>query len=329
MAISDITRNLEPGMSGSDVTELQNWLISQGYQIPAGATGYYGEQTKNAVAQWQSASGIDTAGYPGYFGPRSKSFINQQITSPTYSPDISSPIPEAYTPPVATDTSSDATAQTYDTGDETLNGILNNFSEIISNLEASGQKINPNIAITPEVAQRFINQASAEVDPYYKSQFESIKGDLQTNLNELAAAYDREKASSEAKFRENLGLQTEKEATAGTVFSGGRTRRLGDLTSATERELAGLSTEAVQKARTLGTTAEQTIGSSALTGLTSPNIGVYSPSTTGRGSYTTSQIRSLYTPTGGVVGSEERAQTLAKRTMEDYLRSKYLEEQGL
>ncbi len=64
------TRSLTVGMSGPDVTALQNYLISEGFSIPAGATGYFGSQTKAAVAAWQAANGVSPA--VGYFGPISR-----------------------------------------------------------------------------------------------------------------------------------------------------------------------------------------------------------------------------------------------------------------
>jgi hypothetical protein len=67
------TSSVAYGQTSQDVTTLQNFLISQGYSIPAGATGYFGEQTKTALAQWQSAHGINssTAGYGTNWGPKS------------------------------------------------------------------------------------------------------------------------------------------------------------------------------------------------------------------------------------------------------------------
>ena len=59
---------------GADVTALQNLLISKGYSIPAGATGYFGAQTKSAVMKWQVAAGITPAA--GYFGPKSRAAVN-------------------------------------------------------------------------------------------------------------------------------------------------------------------------------------------------------------------------------------------------------------
>src|SRR3989344_5111169 len=61
------SRNLTIGSSGADVTCLQNALIGGGFSIPAGATGYFGTQTRAAVASWQSSKNIAPA--VGYFGP--------------------------------------------------------------------------------------------------------------------------------------------------------------------------------------------------------------------------------------------------------------------
>ncbi|PIW96259.1 hypothetical protein COZ83_01845, partial [Candidatus Kaiserbacteria bacterium CG_4_8_14_3_um_filter_50_23] len=55
------------GSTGADVTCLQNALIAGGFSIPAGATGYFGTQTRAAVASWQSSKNIAPA--VGYFGP--------------------------------------------------------------------------------------------------------------------------------------------------------------------------------------------------------------------------------------------------------------------
>ncbi|PJA94334.1 hypothetical protein CO131_01945, partial [Candidatus Kaiserbacteria bacterium CG_4_9_14_3_um_filter_50_16] len=47
------SRSLTIGSTGADVTCLQNALIAGGFSIPAGATGYFGTQTRAAVASWQ------------------------------------------------------------------------------------------------------------------------------------------------------------------------------------------------------------------------------------------------------------------------------------
>lgn len=60
-------RDLTKGLSGEDVGLLQELLIEQGQQIPAGATGYFGSQTQSALASYQSKNNIIPAS--GYFGP--------------------------------------------------------------------------------------------------------------------------------------------------------------------------------------------------------------------------------------------------------------------
>jgi peptidoglycan hydrolase-like protein with peptidoglycan-binding domain len=68
------TRALTIGASGADVTCLQQALIAGGFSIPAGATGYFGEQTRSAVAAWQASRGVSPAA--GYFGPISQASWN-------------------------------------------------------------------------------------------------------------------------------------------------------------------------------------------------------------------------------------------------------------
>lgn len=60
------TRNLTIGMRGIDVTCLQKGLLSLGYAIQAGATGYFGMETRAAVAVWQKM--VDIIPAHGYFG---------------------------------------------------------------------------------------------------------------------------------------------------------------------------------------------------------------------------------------------------------------------
>ena len=75
------SKDLTLGSSGADVTALQNWLISKGHTIAAGATGYFGAQTKSAVAAWQASAGITPAA--GYFGPKSRAVANASAGTTT------------------------------------------------------------------------------------------------------------------------------------------------------------------------------------------------------------------------------------------------------
>lgn len=68
------TRDLTINSTGNDVTALQTWLIGKGFAIPAGATGFFGVQTRAALAAYQAANGISPAA--GYFGPITRAKVN-------------------------------------------------------------------------------------------------------------------------------------------------------------------------------------------------------------------------------------------------------------
>ncbi len=70
--------NLSVGASSSDVVNLQTWLISNGYDIPALSSGvafhgYFGSQTKTALMKYQFSNGIPNT---GYFGPMTRGRMN-------------------------------------------------------------------------------------------------------------------------------------------------------------------------------------------------------------------------------------------------------------
>lgn len=81
------TRSLSLGSEGRDVVELQKWLISEGFPLSAGATGYFGEQTVRALASWQRAAGISPAS--GNFGPLTMARLNSILANTgTYTGEI-------------------------------------------------------------------------------------------------------------------------------------------------------------------------------------------------------------------------------------------------
>jgi peptidoglycan hydrolase-like protein with peptidoglycan-binding domain len=70
---TSISRDLQQGMSGADVTLLQEILVKKGYAIDAGATGYFGKQTKEALIKYQLDMSIAPA--IGYFGSVTRAHI--------------------------------------------------------------------------------------------------------------------------------------------------------------------------------------------------------------------------------------------------------------
>ncbi len=74
------SKDLTVGFSGADVTALQSWLISNGFDIPAvssgaAARGYFGSQTREAVRRFQESEGLPMT---GYFGRMSRGRIHDR-----------------------------------------------------------------------------------------------------------------------------------------------------------------------------------------------------------------------------------------------------------
>ncbi|MES2213478.1 MAG: peptidoglycan-binding protein [Patescibacteria group bacterium] len=81
-----LTRQLELGMSGSDVSTLQVFLAKDATIYPQGlVTGYFGSLTKSAVSNFQARNNVSTV---GRVGPVTLSLINQQMNGDVMAPII-------------------------------------------------------------------------------------------------------------------------------------------------------------------------------------------------------------------------------------------------
>ncbi len=58
------------GDTSDTVKACQQWLITHGFNIPAGATGFYGEQTKEAMWRFQVTHAISITDLGVHIGPR-------------------------------------------------------------------------------------------------------------------------------------------------------------------------------------------------------------------------------------------------------------------
>ncbi len=96
------SRSLTLGMSGSDVTALQNTLISAGYLSTGKNTGYFGEQTLAAVKKFQCDKKIICASdsIPGYgiAGPKTVAALGTGGTTVTKGTQNPGSISTAMTP---------------------------------------------------------------------------------------------------------------------------------------------------------------------------------------------------------------------------------------
>lgn len=88
---ASLYRQLELGMSGSDVGTLQTFLAQDATIYPQGlVTSYFGSLTKSAVSNFQARNGLDTV---GRVGPLTMVAINAQMNGgSTSGSDVNSPI---------------------------------------------------------------------------------------------------------------------------------------------------------------------------------------------------------------------------------------------
>jgi hypothetical protein len=68
--------NLHRGMRHQDIARLQEILISDGFSIPAGATGFFGPQTLAAAKAYQKSRGIVQT---GFVGPITRGQLNREL----------------------------------------------------------------------------------------------------------------------------------------------------------------------------------------------------------------------------------------------------------
>ncbi|MFA7216748.1 MAG: peptidoglycan-binding protein [Candidatus Paceibacterota bacterium] len=94
-----LTRSLEVGSRGQDVSDLQTYLALDASVYPSGlVTGYFGQLTKAAVERFQANNGIVNSGTPattgyGRVGPITMAALNQKMggfTGNSSSPAIQS-----------------------------------------------------------------------------------------------------------------------------------------------------------------------------------------------------------------------------------------------
>jgi len=175
------TTNLTYGQSGAEVTKLQNFLISQGHPIQAGATGYFGDQTKASLLAWQQKNGVGgpTADLGSNWGPLSIAKANVV---------------------------SSGGGSTSGTGGGTTNADLdailanpNLTADMKAAIQAIYDAVESNDADTASRIQVAMKAASEFSDPYFKAQIRLATDSLQRGLTgkegDLAFAESEKKAA--------------------------------------------------------------------------------------------------------------------------------------
>lgn len=91
VSLASVDRDLSYGSKGDDVSEVQDFLIDQGF-LKGSTTGNYYSLTRTAVMKWQKSIGLPSS---GYFGKMSREEFNAIADSAASSTDetVNIPIP--------------------------------------------------------------------------------------------------------------------------------------------------------------------------------------------------------------------------------------------
>ena len=207
--------NLQVGSSGSEVSALQNFLISKGFNIPDGATGYFGPQTKQALSDFQRANGINTEGNYGYYGPITRQAvssgnINNGVGGVGASPSKTDVLNQAFVDRGLSINDTKASLNPLGAVKETIKQVLDtynvsgitsqikNISSDIENLNTSRNSEIQNIKDNPWTSQ---GTKDAEIEKITTKYDQKLNVKLNT-LNTLQETYKT--AADEARYMAGL-----------------------------------------------------------------------------------------------------------------------------
>lgn len=211
------------------------------------------------------------------------------------------------------------TPEGFSTGVPELDELYNRMEKYITDLQAQGKKLNPNIEISPQTAQQFLNQATSEIEPFYAQKFRAIEENVRRNLSEQQRSYELQKEGQQAQFKQNLENIRERNAQAGTAFSGRRNLQEQQAQESQQRSLEGLGLSTGSQLGGTLRSAESQIGTGRTLGLGVPNVNVPTATTAGQGDFTSGRSLDFFAPQG-VTGSLEYSQRADTRQLQDFLK---------
>jgi len=224
------TKNLQPGQSGPEVSQLQQFLLNAGYlsaQDIATGPGVYGPRTTAAVKKWQQANGVDNSSGPGYWGPKS-------IAAASGQPGSSSK-PGGYT------------KEDYDNeikNDKVLNQYLSQGNTVedmeyaSSTGDLSGMRNAYGQPFSIEEQKDALARAEKDNEAYYKALQEKETADTEASLAQKQADYQNYLLTSGQNFEADKVKADQNAANSGVLFSGGRIQKEKNLERAYAQEQA-------------------------------------------------------------------------------------------
>lgn len=302
-----ISSNLQYGSRGDDVKELQTYL--KGLQLYDGKVdGIFGNITMGAVKTLQGMLGVTA---DGVVGKNTVAGINAYQGGQQAPPETQAGYKAPDDPSNAFNTETgqpnpEYKAQEeknplYDTLPPELKALYDQLKLQLDQQLERGNRVNPDLSISPKMTQRFLDQASSELSPYYKEILRQSKQDLTVSTARLMEDYNKNVAREQPQFEQNLESQQNQEASSGTAFSSGRVQREQNLVQGQNERLGDLATNTQRGFENLAIQGERNLGSRNFGELGIPSLSSYSASAQNRTIAPTGS-RQLYQPQGGLFG---------------------------
>lgn len=197
-----------------------------------------------------------------------------------------------------------------------LQGVLGALERQLDELAARGQMVNPNVQITPAQAAKFLDQAEAEIDPYYRTQLRLAREFFMRDMGFKQGQLSRFEEETQRNYEERFRNLADTSADRGFALSGIRQREEQELAGETQRSLDERRAQLAQEAGSAARTFAQRYG---LGGVVPPQVRSLPQVSPGESTFALSEQRSPFYEISpnvyeGLVGSDEFARRGAVRT---------------
>jgi len=214
------TTNLQPGQTGAAVSQLQQFLLSQGLltakQIATGP-GIYGPATTAAVTKWQQQNGVDNTTGPGYWGPRSIAAVSGKASSGQDQASVDALYKAAAAKnPVINDLTK---------GGSTVDQIV----MALSTGDLSGITDPMGMPFSVQDQQAALQQADEDQKLFYEALKTKETTDAESALAQKQADYQDYLISSGQQFEGDKTKLDQNAVNQGVLFSGGRVQKEKNL----------------------------------------------------------------------------------------------------